>query len=60
VVEVEDVVVVVLQPAAPQASQQLGTDDAHALPPFGATQRSAFRFSEHEVVPELLVRQHAT
>jgi hypothetical protein len=61
VVDVDEVVVVVaLQPVAPHASQQLGTDDAHALPPFGATQRAALRFSEHEVLPELRVRQHAT
>lgn len=60
-VEVDDVVVVVaLQPPAVQASQQLGTAPAHALPPFGATQRAALRLSEQEVVPERRVRQHAT
>jgi hypothetical protein len=61
VVEVDDVVVVVERhPAAPQASQQLGTDAPHALPPFGATQRAALRLTEHEVMPELRVRQQAT
>jgi hypothetical protein len=61
VVDVDDVVVVVaLQPPAPHASQQLGTADAHALPPLGATQRAAPCFSEQEVLPELRVRQHAT
>ena len=61
VVEVDDVVVVVVgQPPEPQASQQLGTGAPHALPPFAATQRSALRLTEHEVVPELRVRQQAT
>ena len=61
VVEVDDVVVVVVrQPPEPQASQQLGTGAPHALPPFAATQRSVLRLTEHEVVPELRVRQQAT
>ena len=61
VVEVDDVVVVaVRQPPEPQASQQLGTVAPQALPPFGATQRAALRLTEHEVVPELRVRQQAT
>src|SRR5262249_13916576 len=61
VVEVDDVVVVVaVQPPASQASQQLGTAPTHALPPFGATQRSAVRLSAQEIVPERGVRQHAT
>ena len=61
VVDVEDVVVVVVrQPPETQASQQLGTGALHVLPPFGATQRSALRLTEHEVVPELRVRQQAT
>ena len=61
VVEVDDVVVVVVrQPPETQASQQLGTGALHALPPFGATQREALRLTEHEVVPELRVRQQAT
>ena len=61
VVDVEDVVVVVVrQPPETQASQQLGTGALHALPPFSATQRSALRWTEHEVVPELRVRQQAT
>ena len=60
VVEVDDVVVVVVrQPPETQASQQLGTGALHA-PPVGATQRSALRWTEHEVVPELRVRQQAT
>ena len=60
VVDVEDVVVVVVrQPPETQASQQLGTGALHALPPFGATQRS-LRWTEHEVVPEFWVRQQAT
>lgn len=61
VVELDEVVVVVaLQPPAAHASQQLGADPTHALPPFGATQRSALRLSAHDVVPELRVRQHVT
>ena len=60
VVVVEVDVVVVAHPPATQASQQLGTAPAHALPPFGATQRAALRLSEQEVVPERGVRQHAT
>ena len=61
VVEVDDVVVVVaVHPPASHASQQLGAVPTHALPPFGATQRAAVRFSAHELVPERRVRQHAT
>ena len=61
VVEVDDVVVVVVrQPPEPQASQQLGTGALHTPPPFGATQRAVLRTTEHEVVPELRVRQQAT
>jgi hypothetical protein len=61
VVDVDDVVVVVVRhPPDPHASQQLGTDALHALPPFGATQRAALPLIEHEVVPELRVRQQAT
>jgi hypothetical protein len=60
VVDVDDVVVVVAQPPASQASQQLGTAPPHALPPFGAMQRAAVRLSAQEVWPERRVRQHAT
>jgi hypothetical protein len=61
VVDVEDVVVVVVrQPSETQASQQLGTGALHARPPFGATQPAALRWTEHEVVPALRVRQQAT
>jgi hypothetical protein len=62
VVEVDDVdvVVVVTQPPASQASQQLGMVPTHAPPPFGATQRAAACLSEQEVLPERRVRQHAT
>ena len=60
VVEVDEVVVVVAQPPAPQASQQLGTDPMHALPPPGATQRAAPRSIEHDVLPDGRVRQQVT
>jgi hypothetical protein len=62
VVVVVDVVVVVgdTQPPDPHASQQLGTEPTHALPPFGARQASAVRFVAHRVTPRRFVRQHVT
>lgn len=54
------VVVVVLQPPSPHASQQLATAPTQALPPWGATQRAALRLIEHNVLPELVVRQQVT
>ena len=61
VVELEVLeLVVVAQPPAPHASQQLENDPTQALPPFGAMQRSAPRLTAHDVFPELLVRQHVT
>src|SRR5262245_53145025 len=48
VVDVDEVVVVgTMQPGAPHASQQLGTDPVHALPPLGATQRAALCLIVH-------------
>jgi hypothetical protein len=57
-VDVDVDVVVVLQVPSPQASQQLGADPMHALPPGGAVQRAGSRFTAHAIVPELRVRQH--
>ena len=54
------VVVVVAQPPPAHASQQLGSEPTHALPPRGATQRAAVRFTAHESLPELRVRQQVT
>jgi hypothetical protein len=62
VVDVVDVVVlvVVLHPPAPHASQQLANDPTHALPPYGAVQRAADDLIAHDVRPVLVVRQHVT
>jgi hypothetical protein len=60
VVVVVVLVVVVAQPPPAHASQQLGIDPTHALPPRGATQRAAVRFTAHESLPELRVRQQVT
>jgi hypothetical protein len=67
VVAVEDVVVVLgsvvvgggqLPPS--HASQQLETEPAHAVPPFGARQYAALRLMLQRVLPRASVRQHAT
>jgi hypothetical protein len=50
--------VVVAQPLAPQASQQLSKTPVHAPPPRGALQRSGARTIEHLVLPFACVRQH--
>ena len=54
------VVVLVAQPLPTHASQQLGREPTHALPPRGATQRAAVRFTAHDSFPELRVRQQVT
>lgn len=54
------VVVGVAQPPEAQASRQLAKTPVQAPPPFGARHFSALLLSEHEVVPDLLVRQHVT
>jgi hypothetical protein len=59
-VVVASVVVVVTTQADPtHASQQLGTELTHAVPPAGAVQSAAERLVRHDVRPPL-VRQHAT
>jgi len=59
------VVVVVLtgaphEPSGPHASQQLGTDPTHAVPPGGGSQADALLLIEQRVLPLLLVRQQVT
>jgi len=63
VVVADGTVVVVLpvtQPPGPHASQQLGTDPTHAVPPGGALQKAALLLMEQVVWPVLLVRQQVT
>ena len=57
-----DVLLVVgtTQPPFWQASQQLESAPAHALPPLGALQAAAFFLIEHLVTPLRLVRQQVT
>src|SRR5437762_3022236 len=59
------VVVVVLTgaphvPPGPHASQQLGTDPTHAVPPGGGSQADSLLLIEQLVLPLLLVRQQVT
>jgi len=54
------VVLPVTQPPGPHASQQLGTDPTHAVPPGGALQKAALLLMEQVVWPVLLVRQQVT
>ena len=60
VVDVLDTVVDGWQLPPTQASQQLGTDPTHAVPPFGARQKSALLLMLHRVRPRESVRQQAT
>jgi hypothetical protein len=53
------VLVLVAQPVAVQASQQLGKIPMHAVPCFGALQRERGLIA-HFVLPCLVVRQQAT
>src|SRR5437867_2128947 len=66
VVVVAAAVVVVVLPGAPHvppgphASQQLGTDPTHAVPPGGGSQADSLLLIEQLVLPLLLVRQQVT
>jgi hypothetical protein len=54
------VVVPAAQPPGPHASQQLGTDPTHAVPPCGALQRSVPCVIEQLVLPVASVVQQVT
>ena len=54
------VVVVLAQPVAVHASQQLRKVPKHARPPLGALHLLALDFTVHFVVPFALVAQHVT
>jgi len=60
VVEVVVLVVVVAQPVAVQASQQLARTPMHRAPPLGAVHRAVARLIAHLVTPLLFVRQQVT